>query len=119
MKKKKVIVSVIILIVTVLIFYLIANSITKHTGYSVLNNKIENCLEEKDITIYINSYNSLKTLNNLETKDYLSNVEIVNCLLNKLTCMSNDVSNFPSWDINDKRIEGDISVDELVEFSGC
>ena len=69
--KYKVLTSAIALIVLVVIFYFIANAITTYTGYFVTDEKINKptnfqlCLEEQDITLYINSANSKKTLENL------------------------------------------------------
>src|SRR3989344_4095682 len=105
MNKEKIIRTIGILFILVIIFYIITGSITKYTGFFVSDiNDFENCLEEKNITLYINSYDTVKTLNNFKTKDYLTHIEIFNCLLNRLVCDNNDIDSFPTWYIEGKKI---------------
>ena len=107
---------IIILIVIVVAFYLIASSITRYTGLFVFNS-LENCLKNQNIILYINSYDTKKTINNLQTSEYLIDIDIINCLNARDKC--NSINSFPSWDINSKIINGDISIKELADFSGC
>ena len=118
--KKRVLVSVGILIILVLIFYFISSSITKYTGFFVSETKdFEDCLKENDITVYINSNNFNKTLNNLKTKNYLENFKAISCLTDKNLCVKNNINYSPTWIINSNRIKGDISVYDLSIISGC
>ena len=109
---------IIILIVIVIAFYLIASSITRYTGLFVIKSEsFENCLKNQNIILYINSYDTKKTINNLQTSEYLIDIDIINCLNARDKC--NNINSFPSWDINSKIINGDISIKELADFSGC
>ena len=77
---RRVILSIIILIVLIFIFHNITNNISKYTGLSVLNNKdLTNCILKNNIKIYINDKNSSQFINNLPLKDYLNNMEVLNC----------------------------------------
>ena len=104
-------------------FFIVTEAITKLTGFSVISeegNDFENCLEEQDITLYINTEDSVKTLNNIELKGYLENFKIFNCLRNNQVCLGNEVGSFPyTWIINENKFEKDISLQELIESSGC
>ncbi len=111
------------LTVLVVIFYFVASAITKYTGFSVVVNvekkDFNKCLEEKEIVLYINSNNPIETLDDFETKDFLGNVEVFNCLLNKFDCINRGIDYFPTWVIDDEKISGDISIDVLAKVSGC
>src|SRR3989344_7275788 len=123
--KYKVLTSAIALIVLVVIFYFIANAITTYTGYFVTDEKINKptnfqlCLEEQDITLYINSANSKKTLENLELFKYLNYISIINCNINNKPCITDKVSKFPAYIINGNKIEEAINIFKLSDLSGC
>jgi len=55
----------------------------------------------------------------MKTSDYLRSVEVRNCFLDKDKCDNKGVDFYPTWDFNGKKTEGDISVDDLSDFSGC
>jgi len=106
-----------------LFFYLVTSTITKFTGYSIFETfkekEFKKCLQEKNIILYINSQSPTKTLNYLRTSDYLRSVEVNNCFLDKSYCDNEGIDFYPTWDINGKKVEGDISVDDLSDVSGC
>ena len=123
-KKKnitKVLISVSILVVLLIVFYFTTGFISKVTGLSISQDKdtFEECLKQKDITLFINSENSAESLKEIELFSYLKHIEIMNCLRNKDICLSKGVDFFPSWIINGKLIKNDISISELSESSGC
>lgn len=107
---------IMILIAIIIAFYLITSSITKYTGLFV-SNDLENCLKNQNIILYINSYDATKTINSLQTSEYLNDIVIINCLNARDKC--DNINSFPSWYINNKIINGDISIKELSDFSGC
>ncbi|MBT4135990.1 hypothetical protein HOD75_01335 [archaeon] len=122
--KKRVLITAIIGIVLVAGFYLITSNITKYTGYSISpekNDDFEKCLIEKDITVYINvnSDVALDSLQELKLERHLKYFEIVNCVNDNSICEENGVGIYPSWIINDRKIDKDISFQELTEYSGC
>jgi len=116
-----ILISIVIVVVLVFGFYLITNTITKTTGFSVSyseDDEFAACLEEQDITLYINSENSAETLKKIELVDYLGYIKIVNCLRNNQVCLDKGVDPL-TWVINGDKINHDISLSELSEFSGC
>ncbi len=122
-KRNKVVVTLGLLILITAIFFLISSSITKHTGYSITQidskSDFEKCLEEQDITLYINTADSTKTLQKINLIDYLRFSKIINCNSNNQKCIQNKINKFPTWIINNQKIEKDISLNELIINSGC
>jgi len=110
---KKFFILVSILAVLLIAFYLATGAISKYTGFSVFDEKYDfrKCLEEKDITLFINSETPLESLKENPLYNYLDSIDIINCKRNN--------GHFPSWVINDKLIKKDISIIELSESSGC
>lgn len=112
-----------IIIVLVLIFYFISDTITKHTGFFVSSEiretEFEKCLKEQDITLFINTDNPTLTLKSIKTFDALKDIRIFNCLRDNKFCLENEIKSFPTWKINNKKFEKDISMAELSRISGC
>jgi hypothetical protein len=120
--KTRVLITLGVGILLFLSFYLITGSISKFTGYFIdeeNKNDLELCLEEKAIGLYLNSENIPETLNNIVLKDYLNQVEIVNCARNNDLCIVNNINVFPTWIINNQKVEKDITLKELKEYSDC
>ena len=121
---KRIILSFFVLIFLVGLFFFVTSSITKYTGLFVTEqtdqkNEFLSCLENKDITVYINTRDTSESLRNLLAKDYLSSVKIINCAWNNERCVSAGIVSFPSWIIEGKSIARDLSTDELSTMSGC
>ncbi|MEK6830701.1 MAG: hypothetical protein AABX77_01610 [Nanoarchaeota archaeon] len=112
---------VILLVILIAVFYFITSLITKHTGLIItdFDKNFKECLKERTIFLYINSKNPLETFGDFEIKEYLHNINIFNCSRNKDFCISKNIDYFPTWFIEGKKIEGDISIDVLEELSGC
>jgi len=120
--KHRILLTIILGLVLVSSFYLITDAITKYTGYSVspvIKDDFSTCLNEKDVTLYIQSADSTKTLSKIKAFDYLENVNIINCAGNNQPCLDNQISTFPTWRIDQNKINNDISVVELSRNSGC
>lgn len=120
--KQRILLTIVIGIVLVLGFFFITDSITRHTGFSVSESKEDSfasCLKEQEISLYINTDKSAKTLKNIILFDYLQYSQITNCLSNNQECLKNNVNSFPTWIINRNKIDRDISLQELKEISGC
>jgi hypothetical protein len=122
---KRVLITLLIGIILVTAFYIITNTITKYTGFSISEKPLEkdkafnDCLKENDITLFINSEDVSSTLNNIKEKNYLDSVKEFNCLRNKQICLEKGIISFPTWIINNNKIEKDISVSELSEITKC
>jgi len=121
--KKRILITLIAGFILIIGFFLVTGAITKHTGFAVTPkenlNDFKVCLREKDITLYINTNDVVKTLRNIELQDYLEDIKITNCLRDNKRCLENYVNSFPTWSIKGNNINNDISLDELSEFSGC
>ena len=118
---KRILITLTIGIVLILGFYVITNTITKYTGFMVFSdeNDFEKCLKNQDINLYLNTQKLSKTLKDIQLIDNLEYVKITNCAVNKEGCVEKDINNFPSWIINDNKINRDINFEEFEEFSGC
>ncbi len=112
--------SLVLLIFLVFAFYFIANFIGSYTGHMVLelDKDLESCLKEKDITLYIEDYDMIK-LKDMKTSEYLSNIKISGCVLNKLICIKEGIEEYPTWIIEGKKVKGDIDILELANKAGC
>ena len=112
-----------VFVVLLVIFYVVTGAITKYTGYSVSpvedESDFEKCLKEQYIVLYINSVDSSETLKGVELFDYLKYFDIVNCYADNSLCVEESVESFPTWIVNEFKLEGDISFSELIKFSGC
>jgi hypothetical protein len=104
-------------------FYFITEKITKYTGFFVSDgdkkNDFENCLKEKNITLFIDSEDSVKTLLEINLTNYLDDFKIINCNRNNQPCLDKAINNYPTWVINEGYIEGNITLEELSKFSKC
>jgi hypothetical protein len=119
---KGILITLIIGLVLVTGFYIIANAITKYTGYSALEidgEDNEKCLKEQNITLFINTENPAEELRKIDFGDYLKDMKIINCFRNNNDCLERELNFFPTWIINNKIIAGDISLAELLGISGC
>jgi hypothetical protein len=120
--KQRILITLGIGIVLVLGFFFITDSITKHTGFSISESKEDDfgsCLKEQGISLYINTDDSAKTLKKMILFDYLQYFQITNCLNNNQECLKNNIDSFPTWAINGDKINRDINLNELSEYSGC
>ena len=122
--QKRILITVIIGIVLIIAFYFITNAITKYTGFFVsgigeTEDDFNVCLKEQDITLYVNTEDIANTLKDIQLLDKLENFKIKNCLRNNEECSGKGINSFPTWIINKNKIDRDISLDELSEYSGC
>jgi hypothetical protein len=122
MELKRIIMILILLIIITIVFYIIANTITELTG-RVTEKAIDDlayapysfCLSRQDIKLYINDENPEETVRNLRTVKYIEHADIYNCKRNKELCSMDGIV----WVINGESIERDVSVHELLKYSGC
>ena len=121
--RKRILITMTIGVVLVIGFYIITNTITKYTGFSVSpveeKDGFTSCLKEQDITLYINTNDLSQSLKKIQLFDYLDNFKIVNCMRNNQACLENKISSFPTWVINNDKIDKDINLKELIDLSGC
>jgi hypothetical protein len=104
-------------------FYIITEAITKYTGFIIAAeeriNDFSNCIEEQNITLYINSQDSAQTLRKINLIEYLDDIKIKNCARDNTECIEKRIDSFPTWNINERNINKDINLIELSELSGC
>ncbi len=122
-QKRILIITIIVGVILISIFFAVTNAITKYTGFSVVDadNSFEKCLREQEITLYINTYNSVETLRgfDMDLKEYFKDIKIVNCVRDNKICLEKGINSFPSWMIKNEKIEKGIDIKKLSEFSGC
>ena len=123
--QKRILITLIIGLILIVAFYIITSTITKYTGFFVSSaeetpkSDFNNCLNEQDITLYVNTENIANTLKDIQVFNELNNVKIKNCLRANEECLGKGITSFPTWIINNKIINRDISLEELEEYSGC
>ena len=120
--KKRFLITIGIFTFLIIAFFFITSSITKYTGYSITptdkESDFEKCLREQHLLLYINTADSTKTLQKIQLKDYLQYFDIMNCEVNNKPCLENKINKFPTWEINEYKLEK-ISFSDLIKFSGC
>ncbi len=121
--QKRILMTVIVGVVLIIAFYIITNAITRYTGFFIVeepkDNDFDLCLEEQDITLYVNTEDLAKTLKDIQLVNELDNIKIKNCLRDNEECLGRGVASFPTWIINSNKIDRDISFGELTKYSGC
>jgi len=122
-KSIKVLLTLGVMVALLVIFFLVSSAITKYTGYSVIteddedgNTDIGICLKQHDITLYINTENTKKTLTSIGL-EYLDYVKIMNCLENKEFCYEQEVDSFPLWIVDGEKVQGDLN--RMLEYIEC
>jgi len=121
-QRKRIFISLGILVALIIGFFAITSAITKYTGYATtdnMQNSSQTCLGKQDIKLYINSANTDDALRETGLLDYLQYFDIHNCFTNNQPCIENNIDNFPTWIINGKKYVGDISVEQLGQYTGC
>jgi len=121
---KRVLLTIGVLVLLVIVFYFFMGAITKYTGFFVSSgdgemNSVGDCLSKRDIQLYINSDDVVKSLRGSEVIDVLDEVEIINCLRDNERCLDEGVDEFPMWIVNGIKLKKDISLFELLDYSEC
>ncbi len=119
--QKRILITLVIGVVLISVFFVITNSITKYTGFSVsnANEDFKSCLNEQEIILYINTEKVSETLNDIELIQYFEYIKIKNCFRDKDACLQEGVDSFPTWVIKNNKINKDITSEELSSLSGC
>jgi hypothetical protein len=118
-RTSRILITIAVGIFLIIAFYSITNAITNFTGFAVSDKQNPDCLESKNINLYINSRDSSEVLRNLEARSILSKVKITNCYINQRLCSSNRVTGFPAWQIDGELFFGDLSEEKILELAGC
>jgi len=120
---QRILLTIGIVIVILAGFFLITEAITKYTGFSITPKEdvggLKGCLKEKEISLYLNTYNSAESIRRLNLIEDLEGVNIQNCYIDNSACLNKKIDSFPMWIINGDFVYGDITKDELVRLSGC
>ena len=119
-KRGRIWTTMIVLLLLLGSFYFIASSITKYTGYVVVEKEdASECLKDSSIELYIKSPTPIEDMEKLKAKKYLANAKVSNCLIKGDLCNKKNIKSFPTWIINNKKIKGDITPEDLAKTSGC
>lgn len=121
---QKILLTIFVLILLVIGFYFVVSNISKLTGFSVnegnyKNSEFESCLNNKKVTLYINSDDANEALKQIVLFDYLKDIIIINCKSGNSLCKENSITTFPSWQVGNDVVAKDISLNELSVLSGC
>jgi hypothetical protein len=116
-KVNRILITLGVLILLLMVFFLIMSTISRITGFVVIEeDSLDLCLEKNDIVLYINSMDSKNDLKKIINFEYLNNIKIINCYRNN-NCPDN--LEYPSWIINGQKINKDITFDELIALTKC
>lgn len=120
----RLLITILLLTFLIIVFYFITRSITIHTGFFISDNSNKEndflaCLNEKKMLIFINSEDSSGSLQRLRIYEYLDKFEIYNCARNNNLCLLENIDYFPTFLIENKKIEGDMDVIVLSEMTKC
>jgi hypothetical protein len=122
-KIKKILLTGLIIVFLTATLYFISDIITKTTGNVISDgyskNQFDDCLKQQDIRLYISSDNLPATLNELKLSNELQYIKIFNCMDNPQICKEENIDSFPTWIINKTKINRDISISGLSQYSGC
>jgi len=121
--KRRIFISLIILVILVIAFYFITFGVTQLTGHAITGqspkNDFEECLKKQDIKLFIKAANTDLELQKTGLMDYMQYFKIQNCINNNEPCVDNDIFQFPTWIINNKKVTGDITNYELGMYTNC
>jgi len=116
--------SIIVLVSLIAFFYFITNNITKYTGLfiseEILNkeNKLDDCIKENNIEIFINSQESKIAIDTLKLTSF-NNIKIFNCNNNEEYCNFRNIKVYPTFNINGKNLEENLDDYRLTNLLGC
>ena len=112
--------SLLLLILLVVGLYFVANSITNYTGYIIGGDEsyFESCLKGKDIVLYVENYDIVE-LKKMKTAEFLGSVEVSGCVLNKVDCLSESITSYPTWIIEGVKVQEDIDIFKLADLADC
>jgi hypothetical protein len=117
---KKLVLITSIFIVLFIVFYSISNFLSKYTGfYIIANNDLDLCIQSKNIALYIHSDNTNDFLKSFKLLGVLKNLDIINCYRNNNLCIENNIKSYPTWIIDNTKIEKDLNIDEFFKITGC
>ena len=120
----RIIMSIIVLVSLIAFFYFITNNITKYTGLfiseEILNkeNKLDDCIKENNIEIFINSQESKIAIDTLKLTSF-NNIKIFNCNNNEEYCNFRNIKVYPTFNINGKNLEENLDDYRLTNLLGC
>ena len=126
-KRIKILVSIGVIVVIATLFYFVSQAITKSTGYTVGDNRINefaSCLTEKGSIIYVYSVdceacNKQKSL----FGDSWKYLNVINCETNENSgeagCLVIKVTQQPTWFLNNRMRSGEKSLELLSNITGC
>jgi len=121
--KKKVLITAVLLVVVAGGFWLITRAVTNYTGYSIAEiediEEFAKCLSEKDILVYLNSEFSNYGKQIMIFGTSFEHLNVIDCSKEIERCLEDEVTQVPTWIINNERILGVQSLKNLADLSGC
>lgn len=122
--KKEILISLAVLVVLVVVFYIIASTITRLTGFTITGKAIYSdveledfvrCLNNEGIKLYFSPTSSECKSQKKLFKDAFPYLDIIDCSLEDCS----DLEEVPAWEIDGKVIYGKQEIKNLEELTGC
>ena len=125
--KKSVFLSILVIIILVAVFYLITNTITRVTGYTITGKSIytddkldsfSRCLTNKGFKLYVFLDDCPECEKQMEYfKESLFNINLINCQEEYEKCKN--LEGVPAWETDKEIIYGRQRIHSLSKLSGC
>lgn len=80
---------------------------------------LANCLTEKDVKMYGTDTCPYCKEQKASFKGSFDLLNYVNCEKQPAECQKNDISGYPTWEINGKFYPGKKSLSEIADLAGC
>ena len=118
---KRIFISLVILIFLLILFFSITGLISKFTGFLISDHIGFNqtCLKGKDITLYVNTNDNSNSLKEINAKEFLDDVSIINCFKNPNFCELRLITVYPSWVINNEIFPENLDKNDILLKTGC
>lgn len=118
--RKKVILTLGVAVLIIAGLWFIANSITRYTGYSVIENSDEfaKCLADNSV-LYSREGCSHCANQKAMFGESLKYLNIVECSENLDLCISKNLDGVPAWEIKGQIYYGVQDLEMLSELTGC
>ncbi|MBI2449458.1 hypothetical protein HYV49_04130 [Candidatus Pacearchaeota archaeon] len=121
-RKLRVFLTLIACIVFILSVYSLTLVISNLTGYSLLQNSIQEfaaCLSDKGVVFYIDDNCQQCEEQKKLFDNFDMNINYINCNANKYACHVDSVDFVPSFKFKEKLYKGVFSLNQIAEITGC
>ena len=122
-RMQRILFTIIIIVIISLSFYFLSETITKYAGFLVFEEVREesliDCITGKNIFLFIDADDSTEAIVSVGLDEYVDAIAIFNCRRNSDMCSSIGITNFPTWVIEGRGMQGSITEKDFITFVGC